>query len=108
MFLHVSPMKGVHRFGIRGKLSPRYVLKLSWKLCMGRSQHKSNNSYYSYIGPYKVLEGIGPVVKHPSPLRPGSYPMPLLAIYKHIHSLKRHHGKVGHSRLSNQTRISPR
>ena len=25
VYLKVSPMKGVHRFGIRGKLAPRYV-----------------------------------------------------------------------------------
>nr|CAD1818592.1 unnamed protein product [Ananas comosus var. bracteatus] len=37
VFLKVSPMKGVKRFGLRGKLSPRYV------------------------GPYEVLERIGPV-----------------------------------------------
>ena len=29
VFLHVSPMKGVYRFGVRGKLSPRYE-KLNW------------------------------------------------------------------------------
>ncbi|OAY81215.1 Transposon Ty3-G Gag-Pol polyprotein [Ananas comosus] len=37
VFLKVSPTKGVKRFGIRGKLSPRF------------------------IGPYEVLERIGPV-----------------------------------------------
>ena len=25
MYLKVSPMRGVHRFGLRGKLAPRYV-----------------------------------------------------------------------------------
>ena len=25
MYLKVSPMKGVHRFGVKGKLAPRYV-----------------------------------------------------------------------------------
>ena len=25
VYLKVSPMKGVHRFGVRGKLAPRYV-----------------------------------------------------------------------------------
>ena len=35
MYLKVSPMKGVHRFGVCGKLAPRYV------------------------GPYKVLEQCG-------------------------------------------------
>ena len=37
VFLMVSPVKGVHRFGVKGKLSPRY------------------------IGPYEILERIGPV-----------------------------------------------
>ena len=35
VYLKVSPMRGVHRFGVRGKLAPRYV------------------------GPYKVLEQCG-------------------------------------------------
>ena len=37
MYLKVSPMRGVHRFGIHGKLAPRYV------------------------GPYQVLKQCGPV-----------------------------------------------
>ena len=37
MYLKVSPIRGVHRFGVRGKLAPRYV------------------------GPYKILERCGPV-----------------------------------------------
>ena len=37
VFLKVSPVKGVVRFGIKGKLSPRYV------------------------GPYEILERIGPM-----------------------------------------------
>jgi hypothetical protein len=37
VYLKVSPMKGVHRFGVRGKLAPRYV------------------------GPYKVLARRGSV-----------------------------------------------
>jgi hypothetical protein len=37
VYLKVSPMKGVHRFGVRGKLAPRYV------------------------GPYKILARRGPV-----------------------------------------------
>ena len=36
MYLKVSPMRGVHRFGVHGKLAPRYV------------------------GPYKVLQQCGP------------------------------------------------
>ena len=37
VYLKVSPMRGVHRFGVRGKLAPFYV------------------------GPYMVLERCGPV-----------------------------------------------
>ncbi|WVZ79940.1 LOW QUALITY PROTEIN: hypothetical protein U9M48_027462 [Paspalum notatum var. saurae] len=37
MYLQVSPMKGVHRFGVKGKLAPRYV------------------------GPFKILERCGSV-----------------------------------------------
>jgi hypothetical protein len=37
MYLKVSPTKGVQRFGIRGKLAPRY------------------------IGPYEIIEACGPV-----------------------------------------------
>ena len=37
VYLKVSPMRGVHRFGIHGKLAPRYV------------------------GPYQVLVKCGPV-----------------------------------------------
>ena len=37
VYLKVSPIKGVHHFGVRGKLAPHYV------------------------GPYKVMEQCGPV-----------------------------------------------
>ncbi|WVZ97690.1 hypothetical protein U9M48_043204 [Paspalum notatum var. saurae] len=37
VYLRVSPMKGVHRFGVKGKLAPRYV------------------------GPFQIIERCGPV-----------------------------------------------
>ena len=37
VYLRVSPMKGVHRFGVKGKLAPRY------------------------IGPFRILQQCGPV-----------------------------------------------
>ena len=37
VYLRVSPMKGIHRFGVKGKLAPRY------------------------IGPFQVIEQCGPV-----------------------------------------------
>ena len=37
VYLKVSPMRGVHRFGVHGKLAP------------------------CYVGPYKVLERCGPI-----------------------------------------------
>ncbi|WVZ70393.1 LOW QUALITY PROTEIN: hypothetical protein U9M48_019064 [Paspalum notatum var. saurae] len=37
VYLRVSPMKGVHRFGVKGKLAPRYV------------------------GPFKITSKVGPV-----------------------------------------------
>ena len=40
VYLKMSPMRGVHWFGIHGKLAPRYV------------------------GPYRVLEQCGPVAYH--------------------------------------------
>ena len=47
VYLRVSPTKGVQRFGIKGKLAPRY------------------------IGPYEIIEECGPVayrLRHPSQL----------------------------------------
>ena len=47
VYLRVSPTKGVQRFGIKGKLAPRY------------------------IGPYEIIEKCGPVayrLRHPSQL----------------------------------------
>jgi hypothetical protein len=40
VYLKVSPMKGVHRFAVRGKLAP------------------------CYVGPYKILAQRGPVAYH--------------------------------------------
>ncbi|WVZ76274.1 hypothetical protein U9M48_024261, partial [Paspalum notatum var. saurae] len=40
VYLKVSPMKGVHRFGVTGKLAPRY------------------------IGPFPIIEKCGPVAYH--------------------------------------------
>jgi hypothetical protein len=37
VYLRISPMKGVHRFGIKGKLAPRY------------------------IGPYPIIDKYGPI-----------------------------------------------
>ncbi|WVZ72706.1 hypothetical protein U9M48_021123, partial [Paspalum notatum var. saurae] len=41
VYLRVSPMKGVHRFGVKGKLAPRYV------------------------GPFKITEQCGPLAYRP-------------------------------------------
>ncbi|WVZ50110.1 hypothetical protein U9M48_001397 [Paspalum notatum var. saurae] len=41
VYLRVSPMKGVHRFGVKGKLAPRYV------------------------GPFKITEKCGPCLRVP-------------------------------------------
>ena len=40
VYLKVSPMRGLHLFGMHGKLAPRYV------------------------GPYKILKQCGPVAYH--------------------------------------------
>jgi hypothetical protein len=37
VYLRVSPIRGIQRFGVKGKLSPRY------------------------IGPYEIIEACGPV-----------------------------------------------
>ena len=46
MLLRVSPTRGVMRFGVRGKLNPRYV------------------------GPFEVLDGVGEVVAYRLALSP--------------------------------------
>ena len=65
VLLKVSPMKGVMRFGKRGKLSPRY------------------------IGPFEVLKGVGEVV-YELALPPG-----LSGVHPvfHVSMLKRYHGE---------------
>jgi hypothetical protein len=40
VYLNVSPMKGVNRFGVKGKLAPRY------------------------IGPFRIMQQCGPVPYH--------------------------------------------
>ena len=64
VLLKVSPMKGVMRFGKRGKLSPRY------------------------IGPFKVLKPVGEVA-YELALPPG-----LSGVHRvfHVSMLKRYHG----------------
>ena len=64
MLLNVSPMKGVMRFGKRGKLSPRY------------------------IGPFEVLKRVGEVAYELGcpPALSGVHPV------FHVSMLKRYHG----------------
>ena len=64
VLLKVSPMKGVMRFGKRGKLSPRY------------------------IGPFEVLKRVGEVVYELA------LPQGLLGVHLvfHVSMLKRYHG----------------
>ncbi|WVZ76542.1 hypothetical protein U9M48_024509 [Paspalum notatum var. saurae] len=61
VYLKVSPMKGVHRFGVKGKLAPRYV------------------------GPFKITEQCGPVAYRPE------LPPDLAAVHDvfHVSQLKK-------------------
>ncbi|WVZ85296.1 LOW QUALITY PROTEIN: hypothetical protein U9M48_032241 [Paspalum notatum var. saurae] len=61
VYLRVSPMKGVHRFGVKGKLAPRYV------------------------GPFKITEQCGPVAYRLE------LPLHLAAVYDvfHVSQLKK-------------------
>ena len=47
VYLRVSPMKGIQRFGVKGKLAPRYV------------------------GPFLIIEQCGPFLRVPSVLSSG-------------------------------------
>ncbi|WMV25135.1 hypothetical protein MTR67_018520 [Solanum verrucosum] len=64
VFLKVSPMKGVMRFGKKGKLSPRY------------------------IGPFEILESVGPMVYRLA------LPPNLSSVHPifHVSMFKRYHG----------------
>ena len=68
VFLRVSPWKGVSRFGKKGKLSPRY------------------------IGPYEILERIGPVAYRLA------LPPELLGIHDvfHVSMLRRYRSDPSH------------
>jgi hypothetical protein len=51
VYLRVSPMKGVLRFGIKGKLAPRYIVRILSLTSMGQRLIKWSyqRSYWGFI-----------------------------------------------------------
>ena len=78
-FLRVSPMKGVRRFGVKGKLAPRY------------------------IGPYLVLEQVGPVAYRLA------LPPSLAGIHDvfHVSQLRRYISDPSHVLQAEKLKVEP-
>lgn len=79
VFLKISPSKGIKRFGVKGKLSPKF------------------------LGPYKTTEGVGEVA-YRLPL-----PVELANVHNvfHVSQLRRYLGDPSHVLTREQVQLEP-